>query len=134
MPGPRALRADSSLNRIDRHSFALDLKVGKITTDCVEIAMVRRKCVRGRAIWQPLLVVFISVVILFTSLIGTGATTRVNRDFLDAAFNGDTKAVEALLAEGADVNARNGRELTPLQITSQKGYQSIVTLLEKHGR
>jgi hypothetical protein len=39
-------------------------------------------------------------VILCTPFSGTGATTAVNRAFLDAAFSGDTKAVEALLAEG----------------------------------
>ncbi|MGD8989558.1 MAG: ankyrin repeat domain-containing protein [Syntrophobacterales bacterium] len=95
--------------------------------------MVRRKCVRGRAIWQPLLVVFISVVILFTSLIGTGATTRVNRDFLDAAFNGDTKAVEALLAEGADVNVKDGIGFTALFGAARSGYTEIVKLLLANG-
>ena len=133
MPGPRALRADSSLNRIDRHSFVPDLKVGKITTDCVEIPMVRRKCVRGRAIWQPLLVVFISMVILFTPLIGTGTTTKVNRDFLDAAFNGDTKAVEALLAEGADVNVKDGIGFTALFGAARSGHIETVKLLLAKG-
>jgi hypothetical protein len=66
--------------------------------------MVRRKRVTGRTIWQSVLVVSVLVLILFTPFTGTGATTEVNRAFLDAAFNGDTKAVEALLAEGADVS------------------------------
>jgi hypothetical protein len=40
--------------------------------------------------------VSVLVVILFTPFTGTGATTALNRAFLDAALNGDTKAVEAL--------------------------------------
>jgi hypothetical protein len=53
--------------------------------------MVSRKRVRGRTIWQPLLMVSVLVVILFTPFSGPGATTAVNRAFLDAAFSGDTK-------------------------------------------
>jgi hypothetical protein len=61
--------------------------------------MVKRKRVTGRTIWQLVLMVSVLVLILFTPFTGTGATTKLNRAFLDAAFNGDTKTVEALLAE-----------------------------------
>jgi ankyrin repeat protein len=51
-----------------------------------------------------------------------------------ADVNAREEAVKLLIAKGADAKAKNKESLTPLQIASQKGYQSIVTLLEKHGR
>ena len=91
--------------------------------------MVKRKRVTGRTIWQPVLIVSILVMILFTPFTGTGATTALNRAFLDAALNGDTKAVEALLAEGADVNVKDGIGFTALFGAARSGHNETVKLL-----
>jgi hypothetical protein len=66
--------------------------------------------------------VSVLVVILFTPFSGTGATTVVNRAFLDAAFTGDTTAAEALLAEGADVNVKDGIGFTALFGAARSGH------------
>ncbi|RLA86891.1 MAG: hypothetical protein DRG34_06060, partial [Deltaproteobacteria bacterium] len=95
--------------------------------------MVRRKRVTGWTIWQPVLMVSVLVVILFTPFTGTGATTKVNRAFLDAAFNGDTMAVKALLAEGADVNVKDGIGFTALFGAARSGHTETVKLLLAKG-
>jgi len=77
--------------------------------------------------------VSVLVMILFTPFTGTGATTEVNRAFLDAAFNGDTKAVEALLAEGADVNVKDGIGFTALFGAARSGHTETVKLLLAKG-
>jgi ankyrin repeat protein len=95
--------------------------------------MVRRKRFTGRTIWQAVLVVSVLVVILFTPFTGNGATTALNRAFLDAAFSGDTKAVEALLAEGADVNVKDGIGFTALFGAARSGHTETVKLLLAKG-
>ncbi|NCF69896.1 MAG: hypothetical protein GWP61_28460, partial [Chloroflexi bacterium] len=95
--------------------------------------MVRRKRVTGRTIWQPVLMVSVLVVILVTPFTGAGATTKLNRAFLDAAFNGDTKAVEDLLAEGADVNVKDGIGFTALFRAARSGHTETVKLLLAKG-
>jgi ankyrin repeat protein len=95
--------------------------------------MVRQKRVIGRTVWQPLLMVSVLVVILFTPFTGTGATTAVNRAFLDAAFNGDTKAVKTLLAEGADVNVKDTIGFTALFGAARSGHTETVKLLLAKG-
>ena len=95
--------------------------------------MVRRKRVTGRAIRQPVLMVSVLVMILFTDFTGTGATTALNRAFLDAAFNGDTKGVESLLSEGADVNVKDGIGFTALFGAARSGHTATVKLLVAKG-
>ena len=95
--------------------------------------MVRRKKFRGRTTWQPLLMVSVLVMILCTPFSGIGATKTVNKAFLDAAFSGDTKAVEALLAEGADVNVKDGIGFTALFGAARSGHTETVKLLLAKG-
>ena len=95
--------------------------------------MANLKRVTGRTIWQAVLMVSVLVMILFTSFTGTGATTALNRAFLDAAFNGDTKGVEALLSEGADVNVKDGIGFTALFGAARSGHTETVKLLLAKG-
>ena len=41
--------------------------------------------------------------------------------------------VELPLANGADVNAKTGRGLTPLRHAAVKGHKDVVELLRQHG-
>ncbi|HUS72384.1 MAG TPA: ankyrin repeat domain-containing protein [Sedimentisphaerales bacterium] len=57
-----------------------------------------------------------SLNLLFTCL------NRGNKDF-----------VELLIAKGVDVNAKNNRGQTPLDIAVKRGHTEIAELLRKHG-
>lgn len=56
-----------------------------------------------------------------------------NELFFDAAANGDVGLLEYLVAHGADVNARNNREETPLFFAAQAGQLNNVKWLIKKG-
>jgi uncharacterized protein len=47
-----------------------------------------------------------------------------------AAQNGDEKILQALLQHGADPNAANDKGVTPSQLAREKGFTTIVNLLE----
>ena len=50
-----------------------------------------------------------------------------------AAQNGDIEFARALVAAGADVNARAENQQRPLDIALTKGQQAMVEFLESHG-
>ncbi|MEW6358817.1 MAG: ankyrin repeat domain-containing protein [Planctomycetota bacterium] len=50
-----------------------------------------------------------------------------------AALLGNRFVVERLLAGGADVNAKNEQDSTPLDMAALKGHKSIVDILLQHG-
>jgi ankyrin repeat protein len=50
-----------------------------------------------------------------------------------AASTGDTEKVQALLAKGADVNAKDNKGRTALMGANKKGHKEIVQLLKKAG-
>jgi ankyrin repeat protein len=50
-----------------------------------------------------------------------------------AAFFGHRDIVEFLIAEGADVNAKNNAGSTPLYLAKGKGHKEIAALLTQHG-
>lgn len=52
---------------------------------------------------------------------------------VDAAFNGQTERVRKLLADGADVSARDWREYNALHWASMGGHSEMVQLLLDHG-
>jgi outer membrane protein assembly factor BamB len=53
-------------------------------------------------------------------------------DLIEAARKGDLKTVEALLAKGVDVNAKNAYGVTALYYAASKGHLDVVKLLIKH--
>ena len=56
----------------------------------------------------------------------------LGEDLLAAAKKGDVVAVEALLARGADVNAKNAYGATALSYAADKGHLEVVRVLLKH--
>jgi outer membrane protein assembly factor BamB len=60
------------------------------------------------------------------------SAAEANEDLWAAARTGDAKAVEALLAKGADVNARTRYGATALWFAAYKGQLDVVKTLLKH--
>ena len=54
-------------------------------------------------------------------------------DLISAAFRGDAAAVQALLAKGADVNAKNNDGVTALMVASENGHLDVVQALLAKG-
>ena len=52
-------------------------------------------------------------------------------DLHRAAFDGHTEIVRALLANGADVNAKNDNGYTPLQVAKDLNNIAIIKILEE---
>ena len=50
-----------------------------------------------------------------------------------SAFRGDTEAVKFLLSRGADINGRNGDNMTPLSFAAGFGHLEILRFLLAHG-
>lgn len=60
-----------------------------------------------------------------------GCERERDRQLVDAAAAGDTKQVEALLAGGANIEARARDDWTPLTIAAREGHGDVVQLLLK---
>jgi outer membrane protein assembly factor BamB len=56
----------------------------------------------------------------------------LTEDFLEAAKKGDVAAVKALLARGADVNAKSAYGVTALAFAADRGHVEVVKLLIAH--
>ena len=57
------------------------------------------------------------------------APANPSQEMLEAAAQGNLAEIEKLLAQGADVNARDTNGITPLMLASAEGYREIVMLL-----
>ncbi len=57
---------------------------------------------------------------------------RLKEALLAAARTGDAAAVKALLARGADVNAKTDYGVTPLALAADKGHVEVVKILLQH--
>src|SRR5258707_331099 len=57
----------------------------------------------------------------------------LNADLLAGCRKGDLSQVKTLLAKGADVNARDATQDTPLMIASLNGYLEVLKLLVTKG-
>jgi len=58
---------------------------------------------------------------------------NVNDDLIAAAKRGDAESVKALLAKGADANAKTRYNQTPLMFAAEKGHLEIVKILIEAG-
>jgi ankyrin repeat protein len=58
---------------------------------------------------------------------------RASQVLLQATEAGDIVQMEALLAQGAEVNASNAYGWTPLHVAAAGGDLAVVALLLKHG-
>ena len=56
-----------------------------------------------------------------------------NRFLLNASHNGHLNIVEFLVSHGANVNAKNNNNETPLHIAWKNGHKDIVEYLVSHG-
>ena len=57
---------------------------------------------------------------------------ELNEQLFDAARKGDAAAVQALLAKGADVNAKGRYDVTALHLAADKGHLAVVEALIRH--
>src|SRR5262245_43542749 len=69
------------------------------------------------------------LVLLLAILALTARGGELGEDLLAAAKRGDADAVKALLAKGADVNAKNSYGATALSYAADKGHIEVVKLL-----
>lgn len=51
----------------------------------------------------------------------------------EAVYYGSTEVCELLLEYGADVNAKDKKDFTPLHLAVGEGYVDVVELLLEHG-
>jgi outer membrane protein assembly factor BamB len=65
-------------------------------------------------------------------LVPVGRAADLKEDLLTAARKGDAAAVKALLAKGADVNAKTEYGVTPLALAADKGHVEVVKVLLQH--
>ena len=61
------------------------------------------------------------------------AAQRAGQVLLQATEAGDIVQMEALLAKGAEVNARNAHGWTPLHVAAAGGDAAVIALLLQHG-
>ena len=61
------------------------------------------------------------------------AAQRAGEVLLQATEAGDIVQMEALLAKGAEINARNAHGWTPLHVAAAGGDPAVVALLLQHG-
>jgi putative CocE/NonD family hydrolase len=69
----------------------------------------------------------------FVTAAQTAATEKLGGELLAAAGKGDAAVVQALLARGADVNAKNKYGATALSFAADKGHLEVIKVLAQHG-
>ena len=74
---------------------------------------------------------FLSVMALLLPI--TVEAEDINEELLTAGRKGDAEAVKALLAKGADVNAKTRYGATALSYAADRGHLEVVKLLLDHG-
>ena len=75
----------------------------------------------------------LSMFVLTVLFLAVSAQAADDSPLFEAVEKGDKAAVEALLAKGADVNAKNGGKRTPLYTGACEGKRDIVELLLAKG-
>lgn len=69
--------------------------------------------------------------VFLLSALPTHADEALNNALFDAVKTGDKAKVEALIAKGADVNARDNYGETPLDMAVDNEYKDVVELLQR---
>jgi len=59
----------------------------------------------------------------------TTSCTETNSELVEAVLSGQTESVKALLAAGADINAKGENGRSALAFASREGYTDIVNIL-----
>ena len=72
------------------------------------------------------------ITIVAVVLLGCG-NSEANQALLDAAKFGNIKAAKEAIADGADVNAKDNKDETPLNMAYISDQTEIADLLSKHG-
>ena len=76
----------------------------------------------------------VSVIVLFVLLVSTAVFSQdLNQELLQAAKQGDTVRVKSLLANGADINAKNESGWTSLMFAALGGQTEVVNVLLANG-
>jgi ankyrin repeat protein len=65
-------------------------------------------------------------------ILAAGRAAKAN-PLIEAASMGDTEKVQTLLAQGADVNAKDSRGCTALMWAKREGHKEIVRILKEAG-
>jgi uncharacterized protein len=76
---------------------------------------------------------FLSILLVMAIAIFAVAGENLGSDLVQAATKGDVRAVERLLAEGADINTQDDAGRTALCAASSYGSLKIVDILLRHG-
>ena len=76
---------------------------------------------------------FVFCVLLMSVIFAEASISDKNDKLIQAAEKGNLLDVQAVLADGADVNARTAKSMTPLMMASRKGHTEIVKLLLDRG-
>ena len=72
---------------------------------------------------------------LFLGIMATTvqATSDLDQELIAAAIDGDIEKVKALIAAGADVNAKDNDEYTALDYAKDGGHTEIIKILKAAG-
>ena len=82
---------------------------------------------------RKILAVFIVCCVIGFSLRAVSVDAAANDELLDAAMAGNASVVKNLLANGADVNTKNKKGKTPIEVIGSQNRKEIIDLLKKHG-
>jgi ankyrin repeat protein len=75
----------------------------------------------------------LSAVLLLSLPPSTAGAEDLNEELLAAARRSDVAAVKALLAKGADANAKSSYDVTAISFAADRGSLEIVQTLLEHG-
>lgn len=70
--------------------------------------------------------------VLMTMLMSS-CSREIDRQLVDAAAEGDSIKVARLISEGADIEAHEQDDWTPLTVAAREGHLDVVKILIKNG-